>query len=178
MEIEMSQSTRYRLRTATTPVRLLACGAFVLLAACSGDDQAASPAAVPITVPGSASQVETGVGDASVIAVAIQTSQIPAGVAAEYGIEQRDDLVMLRVSPRQGEIGSISTAPTEVRATVTDLRGETRSLELEERVVAGLVDHVGTVQVTLPETLRFNVTAVSQQGETETLEFSREFRAR
>lgn len=174
----MSQSTRYRMRTATTPLRLLACGAAVLLAACGGNDQAASPAAVPITVPGSASQVETAVGDASVTAVAIQTSQIPDGVAAEYGIEQRDDLVMLRISPRQGEIGSISSAPTEVRATVTDLRGETRALELEQRVVAGLVDHVGTVQVTLPETLRFNVTAVSQQGETQTLELSREFRAR
>ncbi len=174
----MSQSTRYRLRTATMPLRLLACAAFVLLASCSGEDRAASPAAVPITVPGSASQVETDVGEASVTAVAIQTSQLPDGVAAEHGIEQRDDLVMLRVSPRQGELGSISTAPTEVRATVTDLRGETRALELKERVVAGLVDHVGTVQVTLPETLRFNVTVVSQQGETETLELSREFRAR
>ncbi len=174
----MSQSTRSRLRTATTSLRLLACGAVVLLVACSGEDQAASPAAVPITVPGSASQVETDVGDASVTAVAIQTSQIHAGVAAEHGIEQRDDLVMLRVSPRQGEIGSISSAPTEVSATVTDLRGATRALELDERMVAGLVDHVGTVQVTLPETLRFNVTAVSQSGETETLEFSREFRAR
>lgn len=172
----MSQPTRNHQRIET-PLRLLACGAIALLAACGGEDQA-SPAAVPITVPGSASQVETDVGDASVTAVAIQTSQLPAEVAAGQGIEQRDDLVMLRISPRQGEIGSISTAPAEVRATVTDLRGQTRELELEERVVAGLVDHVGTVQVSLPETLRFEVTVVSRQGETETLEFSREFRSR
>lgn len=170
----MSQSMRYHLRSATTPLRLLACGALVLLASCSGEDRAASPAAVP----GSASQVQADVGEASVTAVAIQTSQLPAEVAAEQGIEQRDDLVMLRVSPRQGDLGDISSAPTQVRATVTDLRGQTRDLELEERVVAGLVDHVGTVQVTLPETLRFNISVVSQEGQTETLELSREFRAR
>ena len=174
----MRESTRRQLSTVTTPLRILACGAFVLLASCSGDDRDASAAAVPITVPGNASQEQTDVGDASVTAVAIQTSQIPDGVASEYGIEQRDDLVMLRVSPRQGDPGGISTAPTQVRATVTDLRGQTRELELEERVVAGLVDHVGTMQISLPETLRFNITVVSQQGQTETLEVSREFRAR
>lgn len=173
----MSQRSRQGQRIAITPLRLLACGAIALLAACSGEDRA-NPAAVPITVPGSASQVEADISEASVTAVAIQTSQLPDEVAAEHGIEQRDDLVMLRISPRQGEIGSISTAPAQVRATVTDLRGRTREIEMEKQVVAELVDHVGTVQITLPETLRFDVTIVSPEGETETLRFSREFRSR
>lgn len=172
----MSERTHHQ-RSATIPVRLLACGVLVFLAACE-QDEAASPAAVPITVPGSASQVITDVGTASVAAVAIQTSQLPAVVAAEHGIEQRDDLVMLRVSPREGVPGSISTAPAAVRATVTDLRGRTREIELEERVINGLVDHVGTVEISLPETLRFNVAVVGENGETESFDFSREFRAR
>ncbi len=170
----MIQSARGRLRAAPMPLRLAACAALVLLASCSGEERTASPAAVP----GSASQVTTDLGGASVTAVAIQTSQIPATVASGYGIEQRDDLVMLRVSPRKGEIGTIATAPMEVRATVTDLRGETRAMVLEERIVADLVDHVGTVEVTLPANLRFDVVLVAPGGKTETLEFSREFRAR
>ncbi|MFP7722801.1 DUF4426 domain-containing protein [Lysobacter sp. A3-1-A15] len=163
---------------ATVSIRLLALAAVALSTACGNDDPAVNPAAVPITAPGSASQVTAQVGEASVTAVAIQTSQMPAEVAAEHGIEQRDDLVMLRVSPRQGEMGSLSTAPMQVRATMTGLRGTPRDIVLEERRVAGLVDHVGTVEVTLPDTLRFDVTVVSPQGQSGTLEFSREFRTR
>jgi hypothetical protein len=174
----MSQSTRFQSRTATAFVRVFTLGAFALLAACGSNDDAANPAAVPITAPGSASQVEKQVGEASVTALAIQTSQLPDQVAAEQGFEQRDELVMLRVSPRQGEIGNISTATVEVRATVTDLRGAVSDIAMEEQEVAGLVDHVGTVQVRLPATLRFDVEVVSPQGATETLQFSREFRAR
>ena len=172
----MNQQNRHHLSTASAPVRLLVCGAFALLAACSGEDRTGG--AVPPAVPGSASQVAADVGDASVIAVAIQTSQLNDAVAAEYGIEQRDDLVMLRVSPRLGESGTITTAPAQVRATVTDLRGHTRELELEPRTVAGLVDHVGTLTVSLPDTLRFNISVVTPQGATETLELSREFQSR
>lgn len=179
----MTTGTRARLSIQPLPrarcvaTRLLAIATLALAAACSGDE-AANPAAVPITAPGSASQVEAQVGEASVTAVAIQTSQLPAGVAAEQGIERRDEVVMLRVSPRQGAPGNVSTAPVDVRATVTGLGGASRAIAMEEEVVAGLVDHVGTVDVTLPDTLRFDVTVVSQAGETKTLEFSREFRAR
>lgn len=165
-------------RTSRWPARLLALAVLALVAACGTDDDAAHPAAVPITAPGSANQVDARVGEASVTAVAIQTSQLPAEVAVEQGIEQRDDLVMLRVSARQGEPGSISTAPVEVRASVTGLQGARRDIEMHERTVAGLVDHVGTVQVTLPDTLRFDITVVTPQGETGTLELSRGFRTR
>lgn len=161
------------------PIRLLGPCALVLLAACSEGEPpaAASPQATPLP-PGSAQQVRSEVGEASVTAVAMQTTQIPAEVANEHGIEQRDDLVMLRVSPRHGEPGSISSAPAQVRATVTDLRGETSEVELEERMVNGLVDHVGTVQTALPATLRFDITVTSAAGGTETLELTREFKTR
>lgn len=159
--------------------RLLAPFLLVFLAACSDAERRASTSVeLPPAVPGSAQQVEAEVGDVSFTAVAIQTSQIHATVAAEHGIERRDDLVMLRVSPRQGEPGSIDSAPAAVQAVATDLRGYTRVLELDRKVVAGLVDHVATMEVTLPATLRFEITATTPQGESETMKFSREFRAR
>ncbi len=159
--------------------RLLVPLLLVLLAGCSDTERRTSAVAEPTpTVPGSARQVETDVGDVSFTAVAIQTSQIPDAVAAEHGMERRDDLVMLRVAPRQGEPGSIDTAPASVKATVIDLRGSTSVLDLERKVVAGLVDHVATFDVRLPATLRFEITATTAQGKSETMTFNREFRAR
>lgn len=172
-------SAQSRFDSHRTLTRLLAPCALTFLAACSeGERPATASADAPPMPPGSAQQVRSDVGEASVLAVAMQTTQIPAEVANEYGIEQRDDLVMLRISPRQGEPGNIESAPAQVRATVTDLRGQTSEVELEERLVSGLVDYVGTVQTALPETLRFDITVTSEQGGTETLELTREFRAR
>ncbi len=163
----------------TAAPRMLAPFLLVFLAACSGAERSASASAeLPPAVPGSAQQVEAKVGDVSFIAVALQTSQIPATVAAQHGIERRDDLVMLRVSPRQGEPGNIASAPAAVKATVTDLRGHTSVLELDRKVVAGLVDYVATIEVTLPATLRFEITATTPQGKSGTMTLSREFKAR
>ncbi len=149
------------------------------VAACGGPDQA-EPAAAgqPTAVPGSAQQAQSEAGAVSFTAVALQTSQIPDTVAAEHGIEQRDDLVMLRVSPRRGEPGSIESVPMEVQALVTNLSGDTTILDLEPKTVEGLVDYVATTEVTLPATLRFEITATTPQGERENLEITREFRAR
>lgn len=163
---------------ASTSMRLLASALAALVAACGDAQDPASPAVVPITVPGSASQVEARVGEATVTVVAIQTSQLTDQVAAQEGVEQRDDLVMLRVSPRKGPLGSETTAPVDVRATATGLRGDVHDIVMVEKPVAGLVDHVGLVQVTLPDTLRFDVTVVTPQGESEALQFVREFHAR
>ncbi len=151
----------------------------VFLAACSDTERRASSSAeLPPTLPGSAQQADATVGDVSFFAVAMQTSQIPATVAAEHGIERRDDLVMLRVSPRQGEPGNIASAQAVVKATVTDLRGHTSVVELDRKVVAGLVDYVATMEVKLPATLRFEITATTPSGESETMRLSHEFRAR
>lgn len=172
------------LRAATTPGLLglgvgMSLGLMVLLAACGGE----APTSASVTdqrpaVPGSAQQVEAEVGGATVTAVAIQTSQLPDAVAAEHGIQKRDDRVMLRVSARQGESGNVTTAPVQVRATVSDLRGGARPIELSERVTNGLVDHVGTVETALPSTLRFEIAVTTARGESETLEFSRRFAER
>lgn len=164
---------------AAAAMRLLGAALFVLLAGCAAEQSdGETPTAQVQAVPGSAQQVEARIGDASVTAVALQTSQIPAAVAAEHGIEQRDDLLMLRVSARQGDAGNVSTAPVQVHASVQTLPGAGRTIEMTEHAVNGLVDHVGTFEVTLPATLRFDITVATPQGEREMLEFSRRFEAR
>lgn len=147
------------------------------LAACGGAEQAAVPAQM-LSTPGGAQQVEKQVGDATVYAVAMQTSTITPEVAREHGIDRRDDLVMLRVSGRRGSGADIASVPLQVRATATDLRGRTQALALGQAVANGLVDYVGTVEAGVPDTLRFDIRVTTPEGATGTLELTREIQAR
>lgn len=148
------------------------------LAACGGGS---GPAVMPgraLSTPGGAQQVETRVGDTTVYAVVMQTSTISSEVAREHGIDRRDDLVMLRVSGRRGAGVDITSVPLQVRATVTDLRGQTLTLELTQATANGLVDYVGTVQTAVPDTLRFDIRVTTPAGASETVALTREIQAR
>lgn len=161
-----------------TACRALATGLIVASLAACGNGQPAAATGPAAAVPGSAQQVEAQVGTATVYATAMQTSSIPAEVAREHGIERRDDLVMLRVSARQGDAGTTTTAPVQVRGTVTGLRGQVQPLAFKEAMANGLVDHVATFPVELPDTLRFELQVVTPDGARETLQLTREFQTR
>lgn len=170
------------------PLRVLIATAILSLAAC-GDDgggQAtgatgptaepplAPSAGAPTQVPGSSQQVETRIGDTTVYAVAMPTVAIPAPVASEHGIERRPDLVMLRISGRRGEAGNVVSVPLKAQAAVTDLRGQTQTLELKEVLAAGLVDYVGTVEADIPDTLRFDIKVTTPDGATQAMQLTRD----
>ena len=65
--------------------------------------------------------------------------------------------------------------PAQITATATDLRGQRQDIVLRELRAGDLLDYVGTVQTTLPETLRFDVKIVREGGAASTMQFSREF---
>jgi hypothetical protein len=151
-------------------------GASLLVVALAGCGGSTEPVATP-EVPGSAQQVEARIGNVTANVVAMQTSNIPEEVARRNGLERRGDLVMLMVSPRQGASGTSVSAPVQVQATATDLRGQVTTLEMREIEVDGLIDHVGTVQTTLPDTLRFDVMIATPEGARQSVQLVREFRA-
>ena len=123
------------------------------------------------------------VGDVTMRASVVQTSALGSGIASQYGISRDDNTVMLLVAVRQGRDGAEVTLPAQVTATSTDLRGQRQTIAIRELRVDDpasgpgqvLLDHVGMVQTTLPETLRFDVRIVRQGGATSSLQFSREF---
>jgi hypothetical protein len=125
-------------------------------------------------VPGSSQQVETRIGDTTVYAVAMPTVAVPAEVAREHGIERREDLVMLRVSGRRGEGANVTSVPLRVQATATDLRGQTTTLTMEERMTAGLLDYVGAVDTELPDTLRFDIRVTTPDGASQAMQLTRD----
>lgn len=151
---------------------LLAALAAALLAGCGNDPP---PRAVPASVPQSAN---LQVGDLTVRASAVQTSALGPAVASEYGIERGDETVLLLVALRRGDDGQEVSVPARVEATVTDLRGQRHALELRELRSGELLDYVGTVQVSLPDTLRFELRIVPEGGRVSNMQFTREFHPR
>ena len=150
---------------------LLACLALPL-AACQGD-RAPTP---PMTAApsGQSSEAESTINGATMHVSIVQTSQLPESVTREYGLDRSPRTILLLVNLRD-----LGTAPVPVvSATVTDLMQHTTPVSLRAargaQTDAGTVDYVGTVDATLPDTLRFTVVA-RRGGATATVDVSRDF---
>ena len=157
---------------------LAALSASLLLVACDVEPPTRTAENAPVP-----QEAIARVGDVTMRASVVQTSALGSGVASQYGIHRDDNTVMLLVAVRQGRDGAEVTLPAQVTATSMDLRGQRQTIAMRELRVDDpasgpgqvLLDHVGTVQTTLPETLRFDVRIVRQGGATSSLQFSREF---
>ncbi|MGH8078036.1 MAG: DUF4426 domain-containing protein [Lysobacter sp.] len=154
-----------------TPNRMLAVLAMsLLLAACGAEPPARTAENSPVP-----QEAIARVGDVTMRANVMQTSTLGPGVASQYGISRDDNTVMLLVAVRQGVDAEEVALPAQVTATATDLRGQRQTIVLRELRAGALLDYVGTVQTTLPETLRFDVKIVRAGGATSSMQFTREF---
>lgn len=146
----------------------------LVLAACGG-----SPAPTPATpAPAAAaatSEAVTQIGDVSIHASVVQTSTLAPSVASAYGITRDARRVLLLVAVRQGPDAQAIALPAQVVATVTDLRGRRQDIAMRELRSGDLLDYIGTLEVDLPDTLRFELTITRVGGATSTMQFTREF---
>lgn len=145
-----------------------------LLTGCGGS----TPAPAPADAHGDATRqgdVVERVGDVEIRASVVQTSALPDSVARQYGIERDANTILLLVGVRKGPPASATALPARVTATVTDLRGGRQEVAMRELRSGTLVDSVGTTHTTLPDTLRFDVTAVVDAMSPVRLQFEREF---
>lgn len=163
--LRMNSLGMNRLRTVAVLACLLAAGA------CS---DGAPPLA---TAPSVADQAESvvRVGDVSIRASVVQTSALNPAVARQYGIQRDDNTVMLLVAVRQGADASAAALPAQVTATATDLRGRRRDIAMRELRSGELLDYVGSMETSLPDTLRFDVRVVREGGAVSTLQIVRDF---
>ena len=151
------------------------------LSACSREAPAPTSANTPAPAATSGSQEAVSqAGDATIRASAVQTSTLPPQVAAEYGIARDDRSVLLLVAVRRGPAGQEAAVPARITATVTDLRGRRQAIAMREMRTKGpgtevLLDYIGTVELSPPDTLRFDLTVALDGGATSTLQFARDF---
>ena len=159
---------------SSTRFLLLACLALPL-AACQGD-RASAPPATAAPLQGQSAEAESSIDGTTVHVSVVQTSQLPESVAREYGFERSPRTILLLVNLR--DVGS-APAP-EMSANVTDLLQHTTPVLLRAAHGAqndpDILDYVGTVDATLPDTLRFTVVA-RNGGATATVTVSRDFYA-
>ena len=144
-----------------------------LLLGCSVDP---SSPATGNRAPSSQQQESTiRIGDTTVRATVLQTALLGELVAGKYGIARAGNQVMLLVGLRQGESNEETSVPARITAIATDLRGQRHTIELRELRSDDLLDYVGTVKVSLPDTLRFELVITLESGAHSTMRFSREF---
>lgn len=155
---------------------LTALAVALLLAACG-----AEPPTRTVNNSPAPQEATVRAGDVTMRASVVQTSILGADVASQYGIRRDPSTVMLLVAVRKGT--GETALPAQVTATATDLRGQRQTIAMRELRVGdpgsgpgqALLDYVGTVQTTLPDTLRFDVTIVREDGATSSMQFTREF---
>ena len=159
----------------TRPLALslsLAASCALLLAAC-GKDAAPAPAA---SAPSSASdEAVARVGDVTMHASVMQTSSLNDGVARDYGITRSDNTVLLLIAVRKGADAQDTALPAKITATATDLSGRRHDIAMRELRTGSLLDYVGSVDISLPDTLRFDVSIVRENGASSRMQFNREF---
>lgn len=152
---------RIRLLTVLLPLALVACG---------------GGGAPPSSSGGSETQETISrIGDVTIRATAVPTTTLSEQVATQYGITRADNTVMLLVGVRQGSDAQEVALPARITATVTDLRGRRQDIAMRELRSGELLDYVGAVEVSPPETLRFDLTIVRDGGASSTMQFTRDF---
>ncbi len=118
------------------------------------------------------------IGDVTIRANVLPTASLSEAVAKQYGIAREDNRVMLLISVRQGAENQDVALPATIDATVSNLQGQRRTLEMRELRTGDYVDYIGTTTFTPPDTLRFDVEIEREGGVRSTMTFSRDFAGR
>ncbi len=161
----------------TRSLKSAALCAALLLSAC-GDD--APKPAKRIDAP---EEAITRIGDVTIRANVMRTANLNEAVARGYGIQRSDNTLMLLVSVRQGPDGQDIALPATIQASVANLHGQRRDIEMRELRTGdpgsgpeqALIDYVGTVDVSPPDTLSFDLKIAREGAAPASMQFNREF---
>src|SRR5690606_25461736 len=163
------------IRTSRPALALRIAGVVLGLSMFAGCDGGLPPVSTPVDAP---TEAVSTVGDATVRASVVTTGSLGQAVADRYGIERGDDIVMLLVGLRRGEGADEVSVPARITATASDLRGQRYAIGMREMESGALRGCDGTLQVDMPEILRFEQQIVREDGSSERMEFTREFSRR
>jgi hypothetical protein len=138
------------------------------LSACSGEQ--APRAATPSQ--GHASQADFGT--LRVYYNLLPTLAMNESVARSYGVQRSADQALLVVALRQRNSTEDQPIAGNVTAMATDLSGRRQQIVLRTVTTGAYTDHVGSVQISEHDTLRFAV-QVAAAGDNGSLRFERAF---
>jgi hypothetical protein len=148
---------------------LITASLVLALGACS---EQLPPPATPMPAP---QEAVSRIGDVTVRASVVPTQSLSDEIARQYGLSRSPDTVMLLVGVRQGPEAQEVALPATVTATATDLTGRRHDIALRELRSGELLDYVGTLKISPPDTLRFDVVVVRAGGAQSQMQFTRDF---
>jgi hypothetical protein len=108
----------------------------------------------------------------------LPTDQLHPEVARRYGIERSDRMGLLTVIVRRKDAAAGDPAvAARLGGTVQNLLGEPRTLRFEEVRGEDTIDYLATFPLRRPDTLRFALDVMPEDGKAEAVRFQREFPA-
>jgi len=151
------------------------CASFAL-GGCGGTSPVPPPATAATQAP-----AVLQAGDVTIRASAVPTAVLGEAVAAQYGIERDPRTVLLLVGVRRGSGPEETSLAARVRGSAVDLLGRRQQIALREirsdgpGPGQGFIDYAGTVRISPPETLRFDLAIERDEAAPATLSFNRDF---
>src|SRR5690554_1356835 len=149
-------------------MRLMWASTLLLLAACG------SPSPPEGHATATMEEAVARAGDVTIRASVVPTASLNPAVAGQYGIVPDRGSVLLLVGVRRGPDMQQASLPARVTATATDLRGVRTVIGMREIRSGDFIDYAGTVRLTPPETLRFDLEVEHAAGAPSSLSFSRD----
>ena len=128
-----------------------------------------------LAVTAQAEQVK-GFGDLSVHYIALNSTSVPANVAADYDLDRGENVALINIAGRResGEPGDTTPVPLAVKGTVRNLLGQTITLTFQEVREPGAIYYLATTRFTDREALRFELTVEDlERGERHPLSFQK-----
>ena len=130
--------------------------ALCLLTACGDSPGDQADRAAQATA--SRQPAELVLGDLRISASVAPTAPLSALIADRYGVSPDRDVQLLLVGLRQGPLHDETPVQAQVTVRARDLRGVWQDVAMREVRSEGFIDYVGSVRVTPPDTLAFEVT--------------------
>ena len=115
-------------------------------------------------------------GDLSVHYIALNSTSVPANVAADYDLDRGENVALINIAGRReaGAPGDTTPVPLEVEGTVRNLLGQTITLSFQEVREPGAIYYLATTRFTDREALRFELTVEDlERGERHALSFQK-----
>jgi hypothetical protein len=115
-------------------------------------------------------------GDLSVHYIALNSTSVPANVAADYDLDRGENVALINIAGRRegGAPGDTTPAPLTVEGTVRNLLGQTITLTFQEVREPGAIYYLATTRFTDREALRFELTVEDmERGQRHALSFQK-----
>jgi len=147
--------------------------ALSMLAGCGGNPGSQADRAAQTTA--ARQPAELVQGDVRISASIAPAASLNPVIAERYGVRPDRGAQLLLVGVRQGPVHDETSVQAQVAVRARDLRGVWQDVAMREVRSDGFIDYVGSVRVSPPDTLAFEITVRRPGAEApETLRFSRD----